>query len=180
MTNEIYTNLETEEQEGDIGAPLTMEDGSTSMKPAIELATIAEPTPHAVGDDIVQHLYQLINQVREQYGKGMLHPNGQLQQAAQYHSDYMANHHCFDHQCSGEAHFKSRILATGYRPGPCAENIGLGQRSAQQVVNRWMNSPGHRRNLLGNYVDMGCGYAYRHDTGKSYWTFDAASPRKQL
>jgi uncharacterized protein YkwD len=46
-----------------------------------------------------------------------------------------------------------------------AENIALGQTSAQQVVSDWMNSPGHRRNILDpNLKDLGVGYF------NGYWT----------
>ncbi len=179
MTNEIRTNFDTEEQAVDIGAPLTIEDNSTSMEePAVELTAIAEPTPDAVSDPIIQQLYQLINEFRAQQGKGALRLNDQLQQAAQSHSDYMANHNCFEHQCAGEANPKSRISATGYRARSYGENICAGYKSAQRAVEAWKNSPPHRKNLLGDYADMGCGYAYRADTHfKSYWTFDTASPR---
>jgi uncharacterized protein YkwD len=50
------------------------------------------------------------------------------------------------------------------------ENIAVGQTTAAQVVNSWMNSPGHRANILNReYTHLGVGYAaggtYRH-----YWT----------
>lgn len=178
MTEDVLINQEIKEQESDIGTPLTVDGDSISRVSAVELAEIAEPMSHTMSNDMVEQLYQIINQVRAQHGQGNLSPNGQLQKAAQYHNNYMVNHHCFSHQCPGEAHFKGRISATGYRPGPCAENIGAGYKSAQQAVDRWMNSPGHRKNLLGDYVEMGCGYTYRTGTRyKSYWTFNAASPR---
>ena len=178
MTDQILTKVEIEEQEGDIDTPLIVDEDLTDMESAVELAELVEPMAETMSNGLVQQLYHLINQVRRQHGKRDLRPNGQLQRAAQYHSEYMANHNCFSHQCSGEAHFKSRIAATGYRPGRCAENIGAGYKSAQRAVDRWMKSPGHRKNLLGDYKEMGCGYAYRGGTRyKSYWTFNAASPR---
>ncbi|GAA3328549.1 hypothetical protein GCM10020331_072940 [Ectobacillus funiculus] len=47
------------------------------------------------------------------------------------------------------------------------ENIAKGQRSADEVVTAWMNSPGHRANILnGNYTHIGIG----HTSSQDYWT----------
>lgn len=177
MTNEIHTDLDMEDQEGDIGTPLMAAEDSTAIEPMVKLQVIAEPTPDAVSDPIIQQLYQLINEFRAQQGKGALRPNGQLQQAAQYHSDYMANHNCFEHRCAGEASPRARIAATSYSASQWAENIAAGYKSAKNTVEGWKKSPGHRKHLLSDCTEMGCGYAYRTGTRfKSYWTYDVASP----
>jgi uncharacterized protein YkwD len=50
------------------------------------------------------------------------------------------------------------------------ENIAAGQRTPQEVVNSWMNSPGHRANILNrNYTKIGVGYASGGEYG-TYWT----------
>ncbi|KYH34777.1 cysteine-rich secretory protein family protein [Clostridium tepidiprofundi DSM 19306] len=50
------------------------------------------------------------------------------------------------------------------------ENIALGQRTPKEVMNSWMNSPGHRSNILNpNYTEIGVGIAYSKDRG-IYWT----------
>lgn len=176
MTDKIYTDQELEEQESSIEVSLTPEDEEVSAELATELTALAEPAPRAANDDLLPQLYQIINQVRAQYGKGQLRPNAQLQRAAQYHSNYMANHNCFSHQCAGEARFIQRIRAAGYRSGAAGETIGAGQRTAQSIVNAWLKSPPHKKILLGNYVHMGGGYAYR--AGRAYWTCDFASPAR--
>ncbi|UBF24763.1 CAP domain-containing protein [Kovacikia minuta CCNUW1] len=61
------------------------------------------------------------------------------------------------------------------------ENIAAGYSTPEQVVQGWINSPGHRANLLNpSYTELGIGYYYlANDTGsvnyKSYWTQDFGS-----
>jgi uncharacterized protein YkwD len=69
-----------------------------------------------------------------------------LTAAAQGHSDDMAARNYFSHTTPEGVTFDQRIIAAGY-PSPGAENIAKGQRSAQQVMNSWMQSEGHRRNI---------------------------------
>jgi len=69
-----------------------------------------------------------------------------LTAAAQGHSDDMAARNYFGHTTPEGVTFDQRIKAAGY-PSPGAENIAKGQRSAQQVMNDWMGSEGHRRNI---------------------------------
>ena len=72
-----------------------------------------------------------------------------------------------------------RMTAAGYRYSTAAENIAAGQRTPQDVMTAWMNSPGHRANILNCALrQIGVGYA----TGSSsqygvYWTQDFGTPR---
>ena len=56
-------------------------------------------------------------------------------------------------------------------PGIVGENIAAGQRSAQEVMNSWMNSPGHRANILdARFTKLGVGYLYSPSSHyKFYW-----------
>ncbi|MEK0315470.1 stalk domain-containing protein [Cohnella sp. 56] len=58
-----------------------------------------------------------------------------------------------------------------------AENIAAGQRTPEAVVAGWENSPGHLANMLGDYAQLGVGYAYYTDSDyRSYWTQQFISP----
>lgn len=61
------------------------------------------------------------------------------------------------------------MTRNGMRHGnyPVAENIACGQGSPREVTNDWINSPGHRNNMLGNHTHIGVGSAGR---GQIYWT----------
>lgn len=112
---------------------------------------------------------RLVNTQRAQAGCAPLQINGHLQIAAQQHSREMAALNRFSHTSARGASPQQRARAVGYGAG-VGENIAAGQRSAQQVVNAWMASPGHRRNILTcSYRTTGIGV----ETGGRYgvyWT----------
>lgn len=61
-----------------------------------------------------------------------------------------------------------RSMQHGFTSGWRAENIAMGQRSAEQVVRTWINSPGHYRNMMGNHTYIGVGDTSQN--GSYYWT----------
>ncbi len=114
-------------------------------------------------DQASESIRCLINKRRAKAGMGGLAANGKLNDAAQKHTDFMVDHGCFAHDCSGEATMVLRIKSTGYLDGAMAwsvgENIAWGEEhlgSPASVVDAWMNSPGHRANILNkNFDDIG-------------------------
>ena len=89
-----------------------------------------------------------------------------LAEAAQAHSTDMSDRNYFSHTSPEGETFVDRATAAGY-PSPAAENIARGQRTPEQVMNDWMNSDGHRRNILNcTYRAIGVGL----DTDGWYWT----------
>ncbi len=93
--------------------------------------------------------------------------------AARNHSIDMARNNFMSHTGSDGASPWDRIQAAGYDFTTAAENIGAGYPTAGDMVNGWMNSPGHRANILSNECDMGVGYAYSaQGTYRHYWTLD--------
>ncbi len=110
----------------------------------------------------------LLNQERHQAHLPALHRDKRLQRAAQKHNDFMQNHHCFSHECSGEATVFNRLKSVGYLDSGLSrwsygENIGYGQANLgtpRAVVKAWMNSPDHRSNILSrDFRDIGVGYS---------------------
>jgi uncharacterized protein YkwD len=89
----------------------------------------------------------LTNEARAAAGCGPLRVDDRITAAAQAHSDDMAANGYFSHDSQDGRSFADRIRAAGY-PSPGAENIAQGQRSAQAVHQAWMNSAGHRANIL--------------------------------
>jgi hypothetical protein len=66
-----------------------------------------------------------------------------------------------------------RVTQVGYDWSSVAENVAAGQVDVDAVMEAWMNSPGHRENILGDYTMLGCAYAYNADTTyQHYWTQD--------
>jgi uncharacterized protein YkwD len=109
----------------------------------------------------------LTNQQRRLNGcKVDLTMSAQLTAAAYAHSRDMALNDYFSHTGSDQSTMITRIASTGYNYSMIAENIAAGSSNAtpQQVVSAWMNSPGHRANILNcNLHEIGVGYYYQAD-----------------
>lgn len=107
----------------------------------------------------------LLNQRREAHGKGRLGASGKLVRAATRHSRAMESRNFFSHQSPDGSALVDRVRRTGYLSGSygwsLAENIGWGSgtlATPRAMVRAWMESPGHRANILhGKFRDVGVG-----------------------
>lgn len=114
----------------------------------------------------------LVNTERAKAGCGAVQNNSQLHNAARGHSADMAANNYFSHTSQDGRTFADRIRAAGYTGPAIAENIAWGQSTPQAVMTAWMNSSGHRANILNcRYNALGVGLAYSSD-GRPYWTQD--------
>ncbi|MFI9808634.1 sigma-70 family RNA polymerase sigma factor [Streptomyces sp. NPDC052301] len=119
----------------------------------------------------VGQVVALVNKERAAAGCGPLTEDPQLEKAAQGHSDDMAARHFFDHTNPDGADPGQRITAAGYRWSTEGENIAQGQQTADSVMQAWMNSPGHRANILNcSFKDIGVGV--HQGPGGPWWTQD--------
>ncbi|MEU9822650.1 CAP domain-containing protein [Pseudonocardia alni] len=109
---------------------------------------------------------ELTNAERAAAGCGALRADPRISAAAQGHSEDMAAQGYFAHDSRDGRDFADRITAAGY-DSPGAENIAMGQPDAATVVQDWMESPGHRKNILDcSLTTIGVGLA------DGYWTQD--------
>ncbi|EGZ30304.1 hypothetical protein PHYSODRAFT_472150 [Phytophthora sojae] len=115
-----------------------------------------------------------VNKQRAAAGLSKLCTNSKLQSAAQRHSDDMAAKDYMSHTGSDGSSMSARISDSGYSWTAIAENVAAGQTDVDAVMTAWMNSAGHRANILSSKVTMfGCAYAYNADsTYQHYWTQD--------
>ncbi|MCA0983972.1 SafA/ExsA family spore coat assembly protein [Halobacillus yeomjeoni] len=119
---------------------------------------------------IEQQVINLTNQERAKNGLSALKANWQLSRVARYKSVDMRDKNYFSHTSPtyGSPFQMMQDFNVNYRRA--AENIAAGQRTPQEVVNGWMNSPGHRKNILDpNLKQIGVGYAKGGSYGH-YWT----------
>ena len=109
----------------------------------------------------------LLNRERNQRGLKDLNRSRKLQVAAQNHNAYMQDKHCFSHQCPGEPSLTVRLQRVGWLTGGLTgwaygENIAWGAGklgTPAKIVDQWMNSSGHRANILSSRFDqVGVGY----------------------
>ncbi len=111
----------------------------------------AQPKPEApaappAGGPAAQVL-SLTNTERAKAGCGPVKADDRLARAAQLHSEDMSANNYFSHTGQNGSSFVDRAKAQGH-PSPGAENIARGQSSAASVMDAWMNSEGHRANIL--------------------------------
>jgi len=162
--------------------------GSTPYTLGLSAATVSSnagdsnPRPGPTGTaDFVQQVLNLTNQFRAQNGLAPLRLNAELNAAALAHSKDMALKDYFSHTGKNGSSPGDRLKAVGYESQAWGENIAAGYSTPEQVVQGWINSPGHRANLLNrSYTELGVGYYnLANDTGSvnynNYWTQDFGS-----
>ena len=105
--------------------------------------------------------------------------NDALTLAAQSHSESMANFDYFDHTGIDDSTVGTRVTDEGYSWSYVSENIAAGQTTAQNVVDAWMGSDGHCKNIMSeNVTEMGLACASNSGSKYNYyWTQVFAKPR---
>lgn len=114
----------------------------------------------------------LVNQERAANSLHLLSCDQRLVNSSRGHSTDMATNDFFSHTGTGGTSGGDRMTSAGYTWNAWGENIAAGYSTAQATHDAWMNSPGHRANILNTtFCDIGVGYAY--DAGSTYgyyWT----------
>lgn len=102
----------------------------------------------------------LVNEIRNDNGFNQLSENPDLAQAAQMKAEDMQNNDYFDHQSPTYGSPFDMMKNFGISYVCAGENIAKGQSTPEEVVNSWMNSEGHKKNILNpSYTQIGIGYA---------------------
>ena len=110
---------------------------------------------------------RLVNNIRKQNGLSPLTANWELSRVARYKSQDMADRNDFSHTSPTYGTPFQMIKAFGLSYRTAGENIAYGYASPQKVVDGWMNSSGHRANILNaSYTQIGVGYVAKGN----YWT----------
>ena len=114
----------------------------------------------AVASRVTSDVVDLTNVERTRRGQTPLRANQRLMRAAQIHAEQMARAGQMAHDLPGAAypHSEDRLAAAKYRWTAYGENVAMGQSSAAQVLDSWMHSAGHRKNILNPvYTELGVG-----------------------
>ncbi|MEV4468220.1 CAP domain-containing protein [Nonomuraea salmonea] len=153
--------------------------GTPTPKPGNPTAAPVTPPPAnggGVGSTEENEVVRLVNAERAKGGCRPLQHNAQLHTAAYGHSADMAAKNYFAHNSKDGRSFMDRIKAAGFTGGNAwAENIAMGQRTPAEVMRSWMNSAGHRTNIMNcKYTLIGVGAA-KNSRGQIYWTQDFAA-----
>ncbi|HHW38259.1 MAG TPA: SafA/ExsA family spore coat assembly protein [Bacillales bacterium] len=120
---------------------------------------------------IETEVIRLTNQQRAKYGLPALVADWELSRVARYKSIDMRDKNYFSHTSPTYGSPFTMMKNFGIRYSAAAENIAAGQASPQEVVNSWMNSPGHRQNILDSRMThIGVGYTNGGGSYRHYWT----------
>jgi uncharacterized protein YkwD len=112
----------------------------------------------------------LTNQQRAAAGLGALSTDGRLTAAAQRSSNDQAAHETMSHTGSDGSTVATRATAAGYHWHIIGENVAVGYESATSVMTGWMNSAGHRANILNpQFKNIGVSVTAAAD-GTLFWT----------
>jgi uncharacterized protein YkwD len=118
----------------------------------------------------------LTNNERANAGLAPVSANAALDYAARFHAQFQARRNTMTHTGSGGSDPGRRIANEGYSASTWGENVAYGYNSCSEVMVGWMNSPGHRENILNPaFTEIGMGSAVARN-GAVYWTMDLAAP----
>ncbi len=128
-------------------------------------------SPEIIGPDERENV-ALVNDYRRRLGLPLLSIDEKLVEAARSHSREMNSLGYFAHESptSGQTRVTDRVSSTGYDWRAVAENIARGPDTARGAFDLWFASPGHHRNMVGDYADLGVGRS------GAYWAQNFATP----
>ena len=133
-------------------------------------STNPEQKPSTDFSSYQQQVLDLVNAERTKRGISALTLDSNLSSVATKKSQDMVNKNYFDHTSPtyGSPFDMMKQFGISYRTA--GENIAKGQKTPQEVVTAWMNSEGHRKNILNpNFTNLGVGIA-KDSKGTTYWT----------
>lgn len=136
-----------------------------------ETAPPAAPTPVSDEGTVV---VDLLNAERAGRGLAPVQIHGQVLEAALAHSTDQATKQFMSHTGSDGSNTGDRLLRAGFDWRGWAENVGAGQPTPQDIFDGWMNSAGHRQNMLGDYDYIGVAVV-TGGNGVNYWTMVLAN-----
>ena len=163
FTTEATTEVTTEETTK-ITETTTVATETTTNKVT---ETTTETTTSTVDNSVASKLLNLVNKARNENGLSSLTLNSSLSNVAQKKAEDMKNNNYFSHTSPTYGSPFDMIKSFGINYKTAGENIAKGQKTAEEVFNAWMNSSGHRANILNkNFTQMGIGYT----SGNTYWS----------
>ena len=161
---------------------------ATTAPPTLTRASATRPTaPLVANSTLANRALELINQVRSKgthCGDELFGPappvslSGTLDTVASGHAIDMAEKNYFEHVDPAGHSPADRVRAVGYQEKLVGENIAYGPKSVDEVVQGWLDSPGHCENIMDpRFAEMGIALAPGHVKRGLYWVQVFAEPR---
>ena len=145
---------------------------AVALSTALLVLSAAPASAQSQVDITIERTVELTNVERQRNGLAPLTLSVELRQAAQAYSVILATSGCFAHDCGPVPDMAERLEQAGYTGWTAiAENIAAGYTTPESVIRGWMNSPGHRANLLSpHYTEIGIGIATGGGRFGIFWT----------
>ncbi len=155
---------DTDTPEQDNNVP---EQDTATPIPVVTATPEITSTPVIENTDFVSSVAELVNAERAKVGLSPVTLDTTLSKAAHVRATEIVN--SFSHTRPNGSSFSTAITEQGIFFRGSGENIAYGQKTPEAVMNAWMNSDGHRANILNaNYTKIGVGYYQTN--GVNYWT----------
>lgn len=134
--------------------------------------------PIAASQASIQRVLELVNEERAKANLPSLVLNERLCVTARWHAMDMAVGGYFDHKDRRGRSPGQRLNSFGYRFHYCGQNIAAGQQNADEAFEAWMNSPGHRENILRKeFKEIGIAFVQNPNSRyHRYWVQDFGAP----
>lgn len=148
--------------------------GAERSRASIAVGTTVPP-PSIDALALAAEVVRLTNLERAAAGRSALVAHPSVTAAAVAHSEDQAARQRMGHTGSDGSDAGTRLTRAGFTWRAWSENVAAGQRTAHDVVTAWMNSAGHRANMLSSsFTTIGVGVATGAD-GSRYWTMVLAA-----
>lgn len=172
-TNQPETPEQPDTNQPETNQPETPEQPDTNQPDTNQPETPEKPDTNQPGTgtenaSYVQQVVNLVNQERAKAGLSPVTADASIEAAALVRAKETET--SFSHTRPDGSSFSTALVQQGVRFFGAGENIAWGQKTPEQVMNGWMNSEGHRANILNaKFTKIGVGY-YQNASGTNYWT----------
>jgi uncharacterized protein YkwD len=161
---------------------LALLDYLAKPKPTLPIKLPTDPEAPAQPEEqsrLASALLSAHNMIRDENDLDPLKYSPSLSLAAQKHAIWMAANKTLSHTGEKGSQLTDRVNAVKYKWRNLGENIALGYNTVTTVMAGWMNSKGHKRNIMGSYSEAGFGIA-DDDRGRRYWVAVFSTPSLPL
>ncbi|MDF2543754.1 MAG: putative secreted protein [Herbinix sp.] len=158
----------TETKATTTNATTTKTKANTTANTTTTAATNTSTTKNTSMSSYASQVLQLVNKERAKQGLSALTTESTLTEAANVRAKETVS--SFSHTRPNGTSFSTVLKEFNISYRTAGENIAYGQKTPQEVVTGWMNSPGHRANILNaSYGKIGIG-VYKASNGTIYWS----------
>lgn len=169
-TEESTPGEDVTEPESDVTEPETVPDVPENNSPGNGSGNTESGEPETDINKLsyAEQVVELVNAERAKAGLGALTLDKSIEAAALVRAREIEI--SFSHTRPDGRSFSTVLNDNGISFSGAGENIAWGQKSPEEVVNAWMNSPSHRANILNSrFTKIGVGY-YQNQSGRNFWT----------